>query len=789
MLRKLKHLCWTACLLAAVQSASAFSFYGTREPYQILSLGYLPTSTYAVHNLGEEYRWNIPTLYYSYDQTFLDYFGTNGTAAADEAFNILTTTLTNVSSFSPGLDEIPLESRQLNYTASALQLFDLKSFTLQTMLGELCLADSIAYTWTLRVRALPSGASCPAYVYDVIQRNFDPVSFDPSAYVNGILYTYWIDEMCPTPDEGITVPTPIDPDALTFAPVARHHDFYSGNNASLFDYFGYYYTGLTRDDVGGMRYLLNTNNLILENAGSGTVSFTSVESTTNQLLYTSNLTLFAEQALTNSDAALAALYPGLFFTLPATNFPVLVTNAIVTSNLFKSPYSPYTNAPIVVYSTNYSLAVQLDFVHYFANLWVVQFKNGAWTNFPVTTLDAFVGPQIATLQTVSINPTNIPYGAYQTPAMLTNVTSQTFVTNGLPVGEFFVLTSNLCNMTILANELTETEPETNVLIGFTNVITYTNSTSSTNTTGGAGTGTTVTNIYAQNLVTYFTNHVFLAAPVTCAGQSTNIALRQGINYMEFHRRDYDSLLNRFWEPVTNVFRAIAVTNNNLYPIIISRIVTAPDIILSAADLTTGPTAYPIFDIDVSFTSIQFDTNGIVQNSGNPIYGPGTVAMAPQGAPTVALAFNKVGPSLVNIGPISVDQTTAGQSFIWGSFDGTTNPPVIYPVGSSLNNFVDQTILEAFPATLPAGTVGTPYAFSYLNPASGVTYNNTFSGAGGLPPYSFTVATGSTLPPGLVLANGVLSGTPLAQGAYSFTIQMTDASQRFINTPYSLTINP
>jgi hypothetical protein len=29
-------------------------------------------------NLGEEYRWNMPTLYYAVDQSFLDYFGSNG---------------------------------------------------------------------------------------------------------------------------------------------------------------------------------------------------------------------------------------------------------------------------------------------------------------------------------------------------------------------------------------------------------------------------------------------------------------------------------------------------------------------------------------------------------------------------------------------------------------------------------------------------------------------------------------------------------------------------------------
>ncbi len=111
------------------------------------------------------------------------------------------------------------------------------------------------------------------------------------------------------------------------------------------------------------------------------------------------------------------------------------------------------------------------------------------------------------------------------------------------------------------------------------------------------------------------------------------------------------------------------------------------------------------------------------------------------------------------------------------------------MGSSLTNVVNQVVLQTFPAALPAGSVGIPYAFAYANPASGVTYTNTFSGAGGQAPYSFSLAAGSVLPPGFSLTNGVLSGTPVAAGTYAFTIQMTDAGQRFINTPYSLTISP
>jgi hypothetical protein len=770
MLRRFKHLCWAACLVAAVQSASAFSFVGPAEPYQILALGYLGSPAYQPHNLGEEFRWNVPVLYYTYDQSFVDYFGTNGTREADAAFNVLNNTLTNVASWSPSLEEIPLESRQLNYTASALHLFDLKSFTLQTMLQELALTDSIAYTWTLRNRTLPTGLSCPAYLYGVIQRNFDPLTLEPSAYVNGILYTYWIEELCPALDEAYTVPVSVDPDAPVRAPVARHHNLYDGLNNALVDYFGYYYTGLTRDDVGGLRYLFNTNNLILENAGAGTL--TSITNPISQLLYTSNLTLLAQ---------LASLYPGLVFSAPATNFPVVVTNVTTTAYYTNSPYAAYSNTPPqVVFSTNYSLAVQLEYLHYFGNLQAIEFKNGAWTNFPVTDLNSFIRPQIATFQTISINPSNTPDGPFGVATLSTNVTEKNFITNQV-VGEFFILTSNFCNMLIVANELTQTNSETNLLFGATNAIALTNATQTTNAAGG----TNIIEAYTNNLITYSTNHVFLAFPVTCQG--TNVSLREGINTMQFVRRDYDSLLNRFWEPITNTFTTVAVTNNAAYAETISRVVTVPDIVLSAADLdnpVAGPTAYPIFNIDVLYTSLSFTTNGIILPY---IYGPGTVS--PGGSNTIFLTYNKVGSTLFNFGPVTVDQATANLSFIWGSFDGTTNLPIVYPVGSSLTNLVDQIVLQTFPAALPAGSVGIPYAFAYVNPASGVTYTNTFSGVGGQPPYSFSLATGSVLPPGLVLANGVLSGTPLASGTYVFTIQMTDAGQRFTDMPYSVTILP
>lgn len=75
--------------------------------------------------------------------------------------------------------------------------------------------------------------------------------------------------------------------------------------------------------------------------------------------------------------------------------------------------------------------------------------------------------------------------------------------------------------------------------------------------------------------------------------------------------------------------------------------------------------------------------------------------------------------------------------------------------------------------LPSGTVN---AF----------YSATLSGSGGRSSYTWTVASGS-LPTGLTLSGGVISGTPTAAGQYNFVIQLADTCTT-IQKSFSITIN-
>jgi hypothetical protein len=77
--------------------------------------------------------------------------------------------------------------------------------------------------------------------------------------------------------------------------------------------------------------------------------------------------------------------------------------------------------------------------------------------------------------------------------------------------------------------------------------------------------------------------------------------------------------------------------------------------------------------------------------------------------------------------------------------------------------------------------------SLINGVSGTPYTQTFSATGGFPAYTFSLAAGS-LPPGLTLAGGVLSGTPTTVGTFNFTIQVTDSASNSATQAFQVTIS-
>ncbi len=257
-----------ALALAAGLSARGFSLLGPFDGYQTTELYYDPNPTIygddigGPQNLGEEYRWNVPNIVYAYDSAFLDYFGQRGVEEIEKAVAIFNA-LPDVDTLSEDLTEFPLNTQRINHRAAALGMLDLKSSMMVALIELLGLAHPERYVWTLRNRAeLPGG--CPLYEYRVIKRSFDPVTWLPSSYVNGVLYTYLIQVSC-NPTWSDSREFPVDPTAVTHTSLANG---YYGMK------IGGYYSGLTRDDVGGLRYLYRANNYNVEDIPVGaTVGF------------------------------------------------------------------------------------------------------------------------------------------------------------------------------------------------------------------------------------------------------------------------------------------------------------------------------------------------------------------------------------------------------------------------------------------------------------------------------------------------------------------------------------
>src|SRR5665213_737090 len=181
MRQLIKIFSWVVLLALGLQTSWGFSTEGPvgngGDAWQGAVIGYgPPTSLVAPKNLGEEYRRNVPVLYYGYDTAFLDYFGSNGPVSIDAAFAIMNS-LTNVDSYTNDLSNFSLETRQTKYEAQALGLFDLKSWTLGILMEQMGLTEPEEWVWTLHDRYLPPGSACPAGMeYLVVMRNYDFVS-------------------------------------------------------------------------------------------------------------------------------------------------------------------------------------------------------------------------------------------------------------------------------------------------------------------------------------------------------------------------------------------------------------------------------------------------------------------------------------------------------------------------------------------------------------------------------------------------------------------------------------
>jgi hypothetical protein len=341
-----------------IERSFGFSLLGpiSSDPsWQIPALGYDPLGGEAIgpKNLGEEYRWNKSTMTYGFDYTFVNYFGSNGVAAVDAAMDVFNR-LPRVSQMSRGLTEFPLHTKRFNGRAAALNIVDLKSVTMSLMMEQLGAASPARWMWTLRDRKVVANNTATNYL--VIMRNFDPVTYDPSRYVNGVRYSYQVLEF----------QNPAFADAVEFVVGTPQVPAYN-TVVGIFENLtqsgfavGEFFSGLTRDDAGALRYIYSPNNYNVEPFQAGTLMFapnlTNLITITNQ-----DLTLLSLRSLTNNPLQLSNFYPGIVISsaVPRTNSSIIQVQEVLSTN--QIAIATFTNTDQLLLVTNIDLAQLTSF--------------------------------------------------------------------------------------------------------------------------------------------------------------------------------------------------------------------------------------------------------------------------------------------------------------------------------------------------------------------------------------------------------------------------------------------
>jgi len=796
----IKSFLWVGLLVLGLQSARAFSLAGPignnpkpsggagikGDLWQLPVIGYgLAGDINAPKNIGEEYRPNIPVMYYACDANFLGFFGSNGVVAVNQAFDILNSAFTNnptglangLDGYSADLSEFSLETRHMNYQAQAMGLYDLKSWTLGVMTEQLGLADPVRYNFTLHDRLHEPGAGippCPGGMdYLVVQRNFDFITtplnqLQYSPYINDTLYSYHIVEFCTGPNPLATTyfpalgtPFALDPLADTYSSVAS---WVSGTAG-----FGVFFSGLTRDDVAGLRYLLTANNINFENGPAGSVQLSSTGGGTGGFgppfpLSTSNYTAFAQTALVTDPVTLANLFPGLIITSSTLSWVVVNTPIIVayfTNNFV------FGNPPVLVVKTNgYTQSAVAHYAYTFANLVII-------TN----TLHPTTSAKLVTV--------NVSTGGVLGNPLVTNISTKTITLSNQfntvwPSATYYIDTNvPACNPIVLLSPQPPGFPITNVVVTTNFIFAASNS---------AGFFT------SQSILVYSTNYVFIAqAPICATVTSTGAVasatgLYKGIQKMQFINAPFDSLIGQTFQPITNTFTSVFIAGSKTQTNTFQRIVTTPDFVFSAADITAGPQdpIPPNPYSSVLDRGVNFDQGNALAG----LAGPGLIN------PSTTITLNKVGPVYFNYSAL-LDGTPYfnespgndrsdlyyGLYFNWASFDGSTNDPVVYPDGMSIQNLEDQIVVQITPESLDDGASGVDYG-----PVTFTASGGAFSYSPIPPTWTVPVSGSSGLPPGMTLSpDGTLSGTPTQAGTYDFILKMTDSLSRSVQWFYSITI--
>ncbi len=211
---------------------------------------------------------------------------------------------------------------------------------------------------------------------------------------------------------------------------------------------------------------------------------------------------------------------------------------------------------------------------------------------------------------------------------------------------------------------------------------------------------------------------------------------------------------------------------------------------STGAITGTPTTYGTYTFTAQVVDSRNNSAGTTTASCTIVVAPPTLSLTcPSGTAQVGVAYSS---SLVATG----GEPPYTFSIITGSLPPglTLNPstgaitgtPTTYGTYTFTAQVVDSRNNSAGTATASCTIVVAPPAITLTCPAStgqvGVAYSSALLATGGVPPYTFSIISGS-LPPGLTLnpSTGAITGTPTTYGTFNFTAKVVDSTNTSAGT--------
>ena len=652
------------------------------------------TNRMVVNNLGEEYRWNSPVITYTYDESFLNYFGSNGVVAIEKAMGILnaippaSTIATNyppASASENNLWNYPVRPDRFHPRAYTARILDIKSYALAELFGFMGLGN-------------PEDSAFQLEFGSVTLRNWDPISYGPSKYVNGTLLSWVVLGATNAQPFPIDVTKPI----ITLAGTTDHRV------PRLAE--GKYLVAPTRDDIGGYRYLYRKDNFNMEGLPPFTYQvMTNEPNLTNPAIFSIDLRWFCKESRTNTPASFRQFvatnqwWGSVVTNLNIPPLLILKTNVAwamgwttnVTPYLTNFPWTPIGQPATLVYVTNKYRTFQPSYDYIFGNV---------ITNIHVPASEAEV--LYRSWEVVPNAPLWSVIGAVPTT---TNYTT-TVLNDDCPHGEIIILPAT----NVVGYHFTDMQFE--VVNTLTNLLTGTNNLANPGGAlpgqgGGLGAGgAAITNFVGvmEDEVWQSTNHAYLAFPIVL---QTNTMLLGGIDKIRYVRMQGDSLVttnysaNRFLpdyrfpslEEQTFTYiipnSAQAATNAMLpsfqYEVdyvtegvrktgTFIKFFTRPDILFSAMNAPPTVTSTNVPPVAINNNAI----NGL-QTLG--LNGPGVI----QASANMVIGFNKIGIHW-NLDPTFFrNEENQEPGWIWGHYDGSMGEPMVFPDSQTIRDLERQ----------------------------------------------------------------------------------------------------